>query len=210
SLGVQRCWKGRLIDEMFPVQGANLIDVACGTGDIGYRFIRAGGRHVHLCDSNKKMLEVGKSKLFDKSAKLFQQMSWNICNAENLPFEDEAFNYYSIAFGLRNVTDIDATLREAYRVLVNGGKFLCLELSPLDSVGLFSQIYDFYSFQVVPKIGRYVTKNESAYLYLVESIRQFLKPECLQKRIEVAGFQNVRYFRLTFGIATIHVGYKRS
>jgi len=215
SMGVHRCWKDQLIARIRPVPGMQLIDMAGGTGDVAMRFMkeaRINGLRLGyksdkitkavVCDINKHMLEAGQ-----KRPGLPPNLDWRECNAEQVPFEDNSFDVYTIAFGVRNVTHIDKVLSEAYRVLTPGGRFLCLEFSKVQNP-LFSMVYDAYSFQVIPVMGQIFAADFKSYQYLVESIRKFPNQELFAKMIEQAGFRCVTYDNLFNGIAAIHVGFK--
>ncbi len=202
SLGLHRIWKDVLIECIFPVAGHEiLIDVAGGTGDISHRFIKAGGKHAIICDLNEEMLLQGQQKIHS------HKLSWVKGNAEELPFEDNMFDFYTISFGIRNVTNIDKAISEAYRVLKPGGKFACLEFSNIDNKYI-DKIYNFYSFNIIPKLGRKVSNNEEAYRYLVESIAKFPKAEQFRQMIVDNSFDFVKYQKLCFGVVAIHTGYK--
>jgi demethylmenaquinone methyltransferase/2-methoxy-6-polyprenyl-1,4-benzoquinol methylase len=161
--------------------------------------------HVILSDINEAMLENGRCRLVD--AGVVENVSFEVANAEDLPFEDNSFHCVTIAFGLRNVTDKDAALRSMYRVLKPGGQLLVLEFSKPTIPG-FSPIYDAYSFKVLPFIGKLVTSDEDSYRYLAESIRMHPDQETLLGMLDDAGFENTRYHNLTGGIVALHRGYK--
>ncbi len=201
SFGLHKTWKRDLISEISPAHNETLLDVAGGTGDVAHRFLQAGGGRAVVVDLNKNMLEAGKAKLSDP------RISWVHANAESLPFEDNSFDYYTISFGIRNVTNIEKAISEAYRVLKPLGKFLCLEFSQVNTP-ILSKLYELYSFNVIPKIGKMIANDEGAYRYLVESIKNFEPAPRFAKMIEQAGFDNVRYSKLTFGVVAIHIGYK--
>ncbi|KIE05552.1 Ubiquinone/menaquinone biosynthesis methyltransferase ubiE [Candidatus Jidaibacter acanthamoeba] len=207
SFGLHHIWKDMVIEEIKPSYYDTLLDVACGTGDISRKFLEAGGKEAYLCDLNQAMLDAGKQKMLDEYAYLNNKMHYICGNAESLPFKDNSFGYYTISFGIRNVTHIDKALKEAHRVLKKGGKFICLELCSTHE-GLIRKFYDFYSFKVIPKIGKMITGSEDSYSYLVESIRKFPKPEKFSLMIENAGFDNIKYRTLTFGVVAIHTAYK--
>jgi demethylmenaquinone methyltransferase/2-methoxy-6-polyprenyl-1,4-benzoquinol methylase len=207
SFGLHRIWKDVLINEFMVMPDSTLLDVAGGTGDIAVRFLKRGGDKVTLLDLNKNMLDVGKKKISDKNPRFLSQIDWVCANAEELPFADDSFDFYSIAFGIRNVTDKNKALREAFRVLKPGGKFACLELSPIDQPTL-KKLYDFYSFKIIPKIGDKIASSADSYQYLVESIRKFPNAERFAQMLESAGFDKVKYRKLTFGVVAIHTGYK--
>jgi demethylmenaquinone methyltransferase/2-methoxy-6-polyprenyl-1,4-benzoquinol methylase len=205
SAGVHRLWKAALIELIRPRPGMVLLDVAGGTGDIAFRFLSAGGSHVHVCDINEAMLRVGRDRAIDRG--LLSGLDWTTGDAMALPVASRSVDAYTIAFGLRNVTGIDQALAEAYRVLKPGGRFFCLEFSHVVIPGL-RELYDAYSFTMLPKIGALVAGDEPAYRYLVESIRKFPDQESLVRRIAAAGFGQVRVRNLTGGIAAIHSGWR--
>ncbi|KAM8814608.1 2-methoxy-6-polyprenyl-1,4-benzoquinol methylase, mitochondrial [Rhynchonycteris naso] len=161
--------------------------------------------HVVVCDINKEMLKIGKQKAYAQGYKT--GLAWVLGDAEELPFDDDKFDVYTIAFGIRNVTHMDRALQEAYRVLKPGGQFLCLEFSQVNNP-LVSRLYDLYSFQVIPVLGEVIAGDWKAYQYLVESIRRFPSQEEFKEMIEDAGFQKVTYENLTSGIVAIHSGFK--
>jgi len=205
SMGVHRAWKARFIRDLAPRSHETLLDVAAGTGDIAAGWRRAGGGPALLCDINEAMLSRGRDKAIDQGP--LTGLSWVVGNAEKLPFPDRSFNAYTIAFGLRNVTDIDAALAEARRVLKPGGRFFCLEFSRV-AVPPLRRFYDFYSKAVIPRLGQLVAKDRESYEYLIESIRRFPAQRDLVGRIEKAGFGLVRYSDLSAGIAAIHRGFR--
>lgn len=205
SLGVHRLWKDALMDWLSPQPHQHLLDVAGGTGDIALRFLRRGGGQVTILDINEDMLTAGQARAVMKSYQT--KLEWIVGNAEQLPFENASFDRVTIAFGLRNVTDRQAALREFYRVLKPGGRFCCLEFSKVDN-GFLSKIYDEWSFKVMPQLGQIVAKDKDSYQYLVESIRQFPDQFTLSDMMTDAGFGQVRYRNLSGGIAAIHSGWK--
>ncbi|XP_053136449.1 2-methoxy-6-polyprenyl-1,4-benzoquinol methylase, mitochondrial isoform X2 [Hemicordylus capensis] len=164
-----------------------------------------GGSHVVVCDINEEMLKVGKQK--SQQLGYSEGLSWVVGNAEELPFNDNSFDVYTIAFGIRNVTHIDQALQEAYRVLKPGGRFLCLEFSHVNN-SLISSLYDLYSFQVIPVLGEVIAGDWKSYQYLVESIRRFPAQEEFKEMIEDADFLKVEYQNLASGIVAIHSGFK--
>lgn len=214
SAGVHRLWKEVLLDRIAPRPGSALIDVAGGTGDIALGFLkRAETRRDQsdrqatavVCDINADMLAAGAGR---KDAARFSAQLTRVCgDAQNLPFPDKYFDVYTIGFGIRNVTDMDAALREARRVLKTGGRFLCLEFSHPVTEGL-QKLYDLYSFNVIPKLGEIVAKDRESYQYLVESIRRFPAQDAFAARISQAGFARVSYENLTFGVAALHSGWR--
>lgn len=210
SLGFHRLWKDSLIRELSPFPGMRLLDMAGGTGDITLRFLKktqsmSPQPTVFLCDINQDMLDIGRRNLID--AGILDRVTYDCCDAASLPFQEASMDAYTIAFGLRNVTKIQAALHEAYRVLKPGGRFLCLEFS---KVGLpfLNKLYKSYSFHIIPKLGQWIAHDEGSYQYLVESIETFPSQEQLKKMLETAGFQYVTYRNLTQGIVAIHKGVK--
>jgi len=203
SAGVHRIWKDRLVKQINPQPHHKILDVAGGTGDIAFRMNRAtqGKANITVSDINESMLSVGQDRAYDRG--ITTNMQWVPANAESLPFKDDEFDIYTIAFGLRNVTHIDNALAEAARVLKNGGRFFCLEFSHVDSP-LLSKIYDGYSDHVIPKFGETIAKDRGSYEYLVESIRKFPRRDALQKRLIQAGFKSASYKTMTFGVVAIH------
>lgn len=209
SLGVHRHWKNQMIDWLSPPANPNWhsLDVAGGTGDIAFRIVKAGKHKVKttVLDINASMLEVGKNRANTK--KLDHCLNFVEANAESLPFPDNVFNAYTIAFGIRNVPDISKALSEAYRVLKPGGRFLCLEFSQIQ-MPFLDKFYDLWSFHAIPKIGNMITGDAESYQYLVESIRQFPHQKDFAKLIEEAKFSHVKWRSLSGGIVAIHSGWK--
>ena len=205
SLGVHRLWKRRLIGMMRPQSRQHLLDVAGGTGDIARRFLHAGGGAVTVCDLTPAMLEEGRKRLLD--AGLCSNLDWVVGRAEDLPFEDVRFDCYTISFGLRNVSDRMAALREAFRVLRPGGHFLCLEFSPEMQLPALQKLYDRYS-RLLPRLGGLVADDEASYRYLVESIQRFRHPDDLVEDLCAVGFDRVTATPLSGGIVVIHRGFK--
>ena len=213
SAGVHRLWKNKMVEEINfsdAKKSYRTIDLAGGTGDIAFRiFKKAHAQNVKcaidVVDINQEMLDVGKNRAVDLN--LFSDLQFTCCDGEKLCFADESFDFFTIAFGIRNFTNINAALVEAYRVLKPGGKFICLEFSKVNDYFL-QKIYDTYSFNVIPKIGEIILKDRASYQYLVESIRKFPTQDEFKKMIENAGFKNTSYQNLTFGAAAIHVGEK--
>uniref|UniRef100_A0A1A7Y901 2-methoxy-6-polyprenyl-1,4-benzoquinol methylase, mitochondrial n=2 Tax=Iconisemion striatum TaxID=60296 RepID=A0A1A7Y901_9TELE len=237
SLGVHRLWKDMLLHVMHPQPGARLLDVAGGTGDITFRFLdyvryqmerqkrrdalsgqspswqdvsetsegRPQESSAVVCDINKEMLKVGKQKA--DSMGIVSGLSWVVGDAEELPFDDDQFDIYTIAFGIRNVTRIDQALQEALRVLKPGGRFMCLEFSKVTNPVL-ARLYDAYSFQVIPVLGEVIAGDWKSYQYLVESIRKFPDQEEFKGLIEDAGFCCVQHYNLTGGVVALHSGFK--
>lgn len=210
SGGLHRLWKTDLVTFLNPPKGAapfRHLDVAGGTADIAIRAVLAGGGGTTsvVCDINREMLDVGRRRVEKEG--LQDRITLVEGNAEALPFADRSFDAYTISFGIRNVTHIDRALAEAHRVLKTGGHFLCLEFSECQ-VPLLDRLYDFHSFEVIPRLGETVAGDRSSYQYLVESIRRFPKQEPFAAMIRSAGFANVTYRNLTGGIAAIHSGWK--
>ena len=208
SAGLHRMWKDVLVGMVKPRNKQfTHLDVAGGTGDVAFRVARAGGlqTHVTVLDINGDMLAEGRKRALAQH--LDDQMTFVEANAEALPLPDSGFDCYTIAFGIRNVPRIEKALSEAFRVLKTGGRFLCLEFSTVDVPGL-DRLYDAFSFNVIPPVGRMVTGDAQPYQYLVESIRQFPAPETFAGMISTAGFRRSQFTRLTGGIVAIHSGWK--
>jgi demethylmenaquinone methyltransferase/2-methoxy-6-polyprenyl-1,4-benzoquinol methylase len=210
SAGLHRVWKDIVINTLDPPRGDRpfaLLDVAGGTGDIAFRAAKAAGHgfHATVCDINGEMLSVGRERA--EKRHLESQVSFVEGNAEALAFPDRSFDAYTIAFGIRNVPRIDLALREAYRVLRPGSRFLCLEFSTVEVPGL-DRLYDLFSFKVIPPLGRMVTGDADSYQYLVESIRKFPKPNVFADMIREAGFSRVSWQILSGGIVALHSGWR--
>lgn len=207
SAGIHRLWKAELIDRLGPRRGETHLDVAGGTGDIALAILgrRGEGGPVIVCDVNEAMLRVGRDRAIDRGC--VAGIEWLCGDAEQLPVATGSIDAYTIAFGLRNVTRLDAALAEARRVLKPGGRFFCLEFSRMAAPGL-ARLYDLYSFAVVPQLGALVAGDRDAYRYLVESIRRFPAQEELLDRIAAAGFERGRYRNLTGGIAALHSAWR--
>ena len=209
SLGLHRAWKNVLVAALDPPRTRSfaLLDVAGGTGDVAFRAIEAGGDRTRatVCDINPDMLAVGRERAATRH--LGEAITFTEGNAEALPFADRSFDAVTIAFGIRNVPRIDVALAEAFRVLRIGGKFLCLEFSAVDVPGL-DRLYDFYSFNVIPALGRAVTGDAESYRYLVESIRRFPRPERFAGMMREAGLARVSFRPLTGGIVALHSGWR--
>ncbi len=210
SGGLHRVWKDIMVNTLNPPKSDRpyaLLDVAGGTGDIAFRAAKASGQgfRATVCDINADMLTVGR----DRAQK--RHLDDRVCfvegNAEELAFGDRAFDGYTIAFGIRNVPRIDRALKEAYRVLRPGGRFLCLEFSSVNVPGL-DRLYDLFSFRVIPELGRVVTGDADSYRYLVESIRKFPKPAAFADMIGEAGFSRVNWQTLSGGIVALHSGWR--
>ncbi len=210
SGGLHRVWKNLMIETLNPSRGQapfRMLDVAGGTGDISFRAAKAAGPHFHstVCDINTDMLAVGRERA--QAQGLDDRVDFVEGNAEALAFTDNSFDAYTIAFGIRNVPQIPLALREAYRVLKPGSRFLCLEFSAVTIPGL-DTIYDLFSFNVIPQIGKAVTGDAESYRYLVESIRQFPKPDTFAEMIREAGFARVTHEIFSGGIVALHSGWR--
>ena len=203
SLGVHRSWKKNLINMMNPSTNQNLVDVACGTGDIAKLFYESVNYNSHITcvDPNKSMVAKGKEKL-----KHYKNLSWVISSAEDLPIDNNKFDFYTISFGLRNTKDINKTLKEAYRVLKPGGRFLCLEFSKIHNSNL-NFIYKTYS-KLIPNIGKIVVGEKAPYEYLIQSIENFVNQEELIDLMKQNNFEKCNYRNLSGGIVSIHSGWK--
>jgi demethylmenaquinone methyltransferase / 2-methoxy-6-polyprenyl-1,4-benzoquinol methylase len=207
SMGVHRIWKRLAVQLSNVRKGEHVLDLAGGTGDLTTLFEQRVGAEgsVILADINSEMLRTGRNRLIDRG--LVGNINYTQVNAECLPFADESFDCVCIGFGLRNVTDKDAALRSMYRVLKPSGRAIILEFShPIDPVT--EKVYDFYSFNLLPKIGKWVAKDEDSYRYLAESIRMHPKQDELKQMMETAGFERCEYFNMTQGIVAVHRGYK--
>ena len=208
SGGLHRAWKEALVTAVNPPKGRQpfaLLDLAGGTGDVAFRVADRGGKgtRVTVADINAEMLKVGR----ERAEKAHLPIEFIEANAEALPFPDKSFDAVTIAFGIRNVPQIDVALGEIHRVLKIGGHFLCLEFSSVDVPGL-DRLYELYSFKVIPAIGRAVTGDAEAYRYLVESIRKFPKPAKFADMIRTAGLRRVSFERLTGGVVALHSGWR--
>ncbi len=209
SFGLHRAWKDALVTAVNPPKSGPfaLIDIAGGTGDVALRGMAAGSAQTRatVCDINPDMLTVGRRRAAERG--LSGAVTFAEANAETLPFADRSFDAATIAFGIRNVPRIDAALAEAYRVLKIGGRFLCLEFSTVTMPGLAS-LYDLYSFNVIPALGRAVVGDAESYRYLVESIRRFPKPPEFAAMMRAAGFARVSYQIMSGGIVALHSGWR--
>jgi demethylmenaquinone methyltransferase / 2-methoxy-6-polyprenyl-1,4-benzoquinol methylase len=203
SGGLHRLWKDRFVNRVKPRRGDEILDMAGGTGDVAFRMAERGAS-VIVADINADMLEVGKERA---AARGLTSLTWNVENAEALSFGDAIFDAYTIVFGIRNVTDIPAALREAHRVLKRGGRFYCMEFSSSDWPG-FSEAYDAWASNVIPRIGKAVADDEESYRYLVESIRRFPRPGAFRSLVAQAGFLRASAEPMLGGLVTIHSGWK--
>ncbi len=206
SGGVHRLWKDAMMDWLAPRSGQRLLDVAGGTGDVAFRFLkRAEGTTAVVCDMTEPMLIEGRKRA--EAEKMAERLDWVVGDAMALPFPDASFDVYTISFGIRNVTRIADALSEAYRVLKPGGRLMVLEFSHIPN-DLLQKAYDLYSFNVIPVMGQVVAGDRDSYQYLVESIRKFPDQETFASMIRAAGFGQVKYRNLTMGVAALHSGWK--
>jgi demethylmenaquinone methyltransferase/2-methoxy-6-polyprenyl-1,4-benzoquinol methylase len=205
SLGIHRIWKRDFIEALDPRPNRTLLDLAGGTGDISFGWLKKGGGPAILSDINEAMLRVGRDRA--TTAGLLGDVSFLVTDAEAIPLPDRSVDRISMAFGLRNCTNKPNVIAEARRVLRPGGKFLVLEFSKLQ-ISAFEKLYDAWSFQALPRIGRIVAKDEASYQYLAESIRMFPDQETLKTMMQTAGLERVTYRNLSGGIAAIHAGWR--
>ena len=205
SLGAHRLWKSAFLDWLAPRPGITLLDVGGGTGDIAFGFLGRGGDKVQVVDINKEMLACGRDRATDKG--ILDGISWTCGDAEKLPVEDNSVDAFTIAFCIRNVTHIENALSEARRVLKPGGRFMCLEFSRV-AWPILDKIYDTYSFQVLPQLGKWVAGDAEAYHYLAESIRRFPDQDTFAEMITDAGLDQVKYRNLSGGIVAIHSAWR--
>lgn len=206
SAGIHRIWKDAMMDWLAPRNGQSLLDVAGGTGDIAFRFLkRAPDAGAVVLDMTEAMLVEGRKRA--EAEALADKLDWVVGDAMALPFETNSFDRYTISFGIRNVTRIAQALAEAFRVLRPGGRLMVLEFSQLPNDAM-QKAYDLYSFNVIPRMGQLIAGDRDSYQYLVESIRQFPDQETFAGMIRDAGFENVKFRNLSLGIAALHSGWK--
>ena len=206
SVGIHRIWKEAMMDWLAPRPGQRLLDVAGGTGDISFKFLkRAGSGHATVLDITENMLIEGRNRA--ETDQILDSLDWIVGDAMSLPFADNSFDVYTISFGIRNVTQPQEALNEAFRILRPGGRLMVLEFSQIP-VPLAQKAYDFYSFNVIPTMGKLITNDRSSYQYLVESIRKFPDQETFLSMVQHAGFKNTSYRNLSLGIAALHSGWK--
>ncbi len=206
SGGLHRLWKDAMMDWLAPRPGQRLLDVAGGTGDVAFRFLkRAPGATAVVLDMTESMLTQGRKRADAES--MADRLNWVVGDAMDLPFPDNSFDTYTISFGIRNVTRIADALNEAFRVLKPGGRLMVLEFSQIPN-DLLQKAYDLYSFNVIPVMGQVVAGDRESYQYLVESIRKFPNQDAFATMIRQAGFDQVSYRNLTMGVAALHSGWK--
>jgi demethylmenaquinone methyltransferase/2-methoxy-6-polyprenyl-1,4-benzoquinol methylase len=206
SMGIHRIWKDAMMDWLAPRAGQRLLDVAGGTGDVSFRFIkRAGHAHATVLDLTEPMLVEGRKRA--EADQLADSLDWVVGDAMALPFADNSFDVYTISFGIRNVTRPAEALAEAYRVLRPGGRLMVLEFSQIPNE-MMQKVYDLYSFNVIPQMGKLIANDRDSYQYLVESIRKFPDQETFLQMIKDAGFENAKYRNMTMGVACLHSGWK--
>ena len=206
SLGVHRIWKEVMMDWLAPRPSQKLLDVAGGTGDISFKFLkRAGSGHATVLDITENMLIEGRKRA--EANQVLDSLNWVVGDAMALPFADNSFDVYTISFGIRNVTCPQEALNEAFRVLRPGGRLMVLEFSQIP-VPLARKAYDFYSFNVIPRMGKLIANDRDSYQYLIESIRKFPNQETFLSMVRQAGFENANYRNLSLGIAALHSGWK--
>ncbi len=206
SGGIHRVWKDAMMDWLAPRSGQKLLDVAGGTGDIAYRFLkRAGQGHATVLDLTEEMLVEGRKRA--EASQMVDQLDWSVGDAMALPFPDNSFDVYTISFGIRNVTRPQDALNEAFRVLRPGGRLMVLEFSQIPNPAM-QWAYDRYSFNLIPLMGQLIANDRDSYQYLVESIRKFPDQDMFLNMVRSAGFENAKYRNLTAGVACLHSGWK--
>jgi demethylmenaquinone methyltransferase/2-methoxy-6-polyprenyl-1,4-benzoquinol methylase len=206
SFGIHRIWKDAMMDWLAPRPGQKLLDVAGGTGDISFRFLKRAGRgDATVLDLTEPMLVEGRKRA--EANAMSDSLDWVVGDAMHLPFEDNTFDVYTISFGIRNVTRPQEALNEAFRVLRPGGRLMVLEFSQIPNE-LMQKVYDLYSFNIIPRLGQAIANDRDSYQYLVESIRQFPDQDTFLGMVRQAGFENAKYRNLSMGIACLHSGWK--
>ncbi|MFG6589768.1 bifunctional demethylmenaquinone methyltransferase/2-methoxy-6-polyprenyl-1,4-benzoquinol methylase UbiE [Sulfitobacter sp. 1A12157] len=206
SIGIHRVWKEAMMDWLAPRPGQKLLDVAGGTGDVSFKFLKRAGRgHATVLDLTEPMLVEGRQRA--EADRLTGSLDWVVGDAMALPFPDNTFDVYTISFGIRNVTRPQEALNEAYRVLRPGGRLMVLEFSQLPNPAM-QKAYDLYSFNVIPRMGQAIAGDRDSYQYLVESIRNFPDQETFLSMVRAAGFGQAKYRNLSMGIAALHSGWK--
>ena len=206
SMGIHRVWKDAMMDWLAPRAGQRLLDVAGGTGDISFRFLKRAGRgHATVLDITEPMLIEGRQRA--EAGRMIDSLDWVVGDAMALPFDDNTFDVYTISFGIRNVTRPQEALNEAFRVLRPGGRLMVLEFSQIPNPAM-QWAYDRYSFNVIPPMGKLIANDSESYQYLVESIRKFPDQDTFLDMVRKAGFENAKYRNMTMGIAALHSGWK--
>ncbi len=206
SFGIHRVWKDAMMDWLAPRAGQRLLDVAGGTGDIAFRFLKRAGRgHATVLDLTEPMLVEGRKRA--EADAMAEQLDWVVGDAMALPFPDNSFDVYTISFGIRNVTRPQEALNEAFRVLRPGGRVMVLEFSQIPN-DLMQKAYDLYSFNIIPRMGQVIAQDRDSYQYLVESIRKFPDQETFLGMMQMAGFENAKFRNLSMGVACLHSGWK--
>ncbi|MAC82076.1 MAG: bifunctional demethylmenaquinone methyltransferase/2-methoxy-6-polyprenyl-1,4-benzoquinol methylase UbiE [Rhodobacteraceae bacterium] len=206
SMGIHRIWKDAMMDWLAPRPGQKLLDVAGGTGDVSFKFLkRAGHGHATVLDLTEPMLIEGQKRA--EAEDMADSLDWIVGDAMALPFADNTFDVYTISFGIRNVTRPQDALNEAFRVLKPGGRLMVLEFSQIPN-DLLQWAYDLYSFNIIPRMGKIIADDRDSYQYLVESIRRFPDQETFLSMIRTAGFEQAKYRNLSMGIAALHSGWK--
>ena len=206
SMGIHRIWKEVMMDWLAPRPSQKLLDVAGGTGDISFKFLkRAGSGHATVLDITENMMIEGRKRA--EANQMLDRLDWVVGDAMALPFADNSFDVYTISFGIRNVTHPKDALNEAFRVLRPGGRLMVLEFSQIP-VPLAQKAYDFYSFNVIPRMGKLIANDRDSYQYLIESIRKFPNQETFLSMVRQAGFENANYRNLSLGISALHSGWK--
>ena len=203
SFGVHRLWKNNMVDWMRPQIKNKVLDVASGTGDMAKKISEKNNNLnlIYCIEPNKQMLEVGQKKLIN-----YKNILWKQASAEKLPFPNNTFDFYTISYGIRNVTNINKALAEAFRVLKTGGRFMCLEFSKIDNE-ILNSIYKSYS-KTIPLVGKFIAGNSDPYEYLVSSIEKFYNQKEMVNLLKNNGFENVEFRNLSYGISAIHSGWK--
>ncbi|WP_116597630.1 bifunctional demethylmenaquinone methyltransferase/2-methoxy-6-polyprenyl-1,4-benzoquinol methylase UbiE [Primorskyibacter marinus] len=206
SMGIHRVWKDAMMDWLAPRPGQQLLDVAGGTGDIAFRFLkRAGHGQATVLDLTEPMLIEGRKRA--EAEAMADSLDWIVGDAMSLPFPDNSFDVYTISFGIRNVTRPQDALAEAFRVLRPGGRLMVLEFSQIPN-DMMQKVYDLYSFNIIPRLGQMIAGDRDSYQYLVESIRRFPDQESFLSMVKDAGFEQAKYRNLTMGVACLHSGWK--